>query len=298
MNDFLANIFVFTIVLVIYLHIYKHSKQSNDLEVFEIENSNERLDEVLECLQPTLFDIFEEESLSKTYISKTYHAFEINIRDLKDIETKDSIQIEELYLPFVLKDANILFQNDTNKIYFSENNQEFLVETGLIKKCHKYDEVLRPPMCCNSFYDLLLGTTGVETPLRYHLNYRNYFVVTGGKIKIRMTPPKSSKFLNPIYDYENFEFRSTTNLWLPENESHKIKCLEVELTTGRMISIPPYWWYTIKLLTDDTSIATFSYRTYMNNISISPYLFITLLQQNNVKQIISKTIHNDQNDLN
>lgn len=291
MNDFLANIFIFSIVLVVYLHIYRHSKQSNDLEVYEIENNNERLDEVLECLQPTLFDIFHEECLSKTYISKTYHSFEINIRDLKDLENKDNIQIDELFLPFILKDANVLFQRDTEKIYFSENNQEFLSETGLIKKYHKYDEILRPPMCCSTFYDILMGSAGVETPLRYHLNYRHFLIVTCGKIKIRITPPKSSKFLNPIYDYENFEFRSTTNLWLTENESHKIKCMEVELIPGRIIFIPPYWWYTIKFVSDDTSVASISYRTYMNNLSISPYLFITLLQQNNVKQILSKTIN-------
>jgi hypothetical protein len=287
MNDFLANIFIFCIVLVLYLHVYRHTKQSNDLEVYEIE-SHERLEEVLDCLQPTLFDLdLNEPTLTRKSMTKLYHAFEINIRDNADIQNNTLV---ELYLPFVLKDANNLFQSDVSKNYFSENNQDFLQETGLIKLFRKYDEILRPQMNCNTLYDLIIGTKDVKTPLRYHLHFRHFITVTEGKIKIRITPPKSSKFLNPIYDYENFEFRSLKDLWnAKEEESHKIKCMEIELAQGKMISIPPYWWYTIKLETQNTAVATFSYRTYMNYVSISPQLFISILQKNNIKEIVSKT---------
>ena len=40
----------------------------------------------------------------------------------------------EQYLPFLLKEALTIFREGESKKYFSEKNQDFLTETGLIKK--------------------------------------------------------------------------------------------------------------------------------------------------------------------
>ena len=34
---------------------------------------------------------------------------------------------------------------------------------------------------------------GTQTPLKYELNYRNFFLVTQGSIKVKLIPPKSAK---------------------------------------------------------------------------------------------------------
>jgi hypothetical protein len=142
-------------------------------------------------------------------------------------------------------------------------------------------------MVSNCNYDVLIGSQNTITPFRYELNYRNYFLVTEGTIQIKMAPPKSLKYLYTVYDYENFEFRSPVNAWKPQKQYvadfDKIKCLEITLTPGKTIQIPAYWWYSIKF-SKDSSISCFKYRTYMNNISITPHIAMYALQLQNIKR--------------
>jgi hypothetical protein len=97
--------------------------------------------------------------------------------------------------------------------------------------------------------------------------------------------------LYPNYDYENFEFRSPVDPWSPQPkyvaDFDKMKCLEFTLTPGKTLYIPAYWWYSIKF-NKNTSISCFHYRTYMNNIAISPYIGMHALQIQNVKRNVVK----------
>jgi hypothetical protein len=67
----------------------------------------------------------------------------------------------------------------------------------------------------------------------------------------------------------------------------KIKTLEVQLTPGKILFIPAYWWYSIKYY-DEATICTFKYRTYMNTVAILPQLFLYFLQRQNVKRTTVK----------
>jgi hypothetical protein len=108
-----------------------------------------------------------------------------------------------------------------------------------------------------------------------------------------MMPPKSSRYLYPIKDYENLEFRSPVCPWNPQTKFRadfdKVKCLEIVLTPGKFLFIPAYWWYSFKFA-DNTSVSCFNYRTYMNNIAISPHIFMYALQNQNVERKIAKKI--------
>jgi hypothetical protein len=155
------------------------------------------------------------------------------------------------------------------------------------------DEFLRPQLVSNCNYDIMFGSAGLETPFRYELNYRNYFVVTQGSLSVKMSPPKSTKYLYPINDYENFEFRSPISPWNPQTkfkaDFDKVKCLEITLVPGKFLFIPAYWWYTFKF-SENTSVSCFRYRTYMNNIAISPSIAMYALQNQNVERKIAKNI--------
>ena len=97
----------------------------------------------------------------------------------------------------------------------------------------------------------------------------------------------------PINDYENFEFKSPINPWNPQNkykaDFDKIKCLEIMLVPGKLLYIPAYWWYTFKF-SENTSVSCLKYRTYMNNLAISPHIFMFGLQNQNVERKIAKQI--------
>ena len=296
MLEIIIGFFVFCIILFFYLHIHFHLKTSNDLEIYEIEQaSKDKMEEICDLRQPVLFDCDEDtdkitKTTSKSYLLDNYPIFEVKIRESNLRESKDD---ENMFLPLPLHVAAKLFNDDKNATYFSEGNSDFLLETGAQKNMSYNDEFLRPFLVSNCNYDILMGSTGVLTPLRYEINYRNYFLVTQGSLKVKLMPPKSGRYLYPVKDYENLEFRSQINPWNPQAKFRadfdKVKCLEIVLTPGKFLFIPAYWWYSFKF-DENTSVSSFKYRTYMNNIAISPHIFMYALQNQNVERKTAKQI--------
>lgn len=293
--ELIIGLLIFCLVLFIYLHIQFHLKTGEDLEMYEIEQpSKEKLEEICDLRQPVIFDFDSQkivETSNKTYISNNYQAFEVKIRNVKETDMN-----VELYVPLPIHAAMKLFAEDKTATYISENNRDFLEETGVIKNLKYNDEFMRPYMVSNCNYDIMMGSNGTRTPLRYEINYRNFLVLTEGSAQIKLTPPHSSKYLYPIYDYENFEFKSPVDPWTPQTkykaDFDKIKCLEFTLVPGKTLFIPAYWWYSIKF-SNNTSISCFNYRTYMNNVAIAPYIGMHALQLQNVKRNVVKKVSVD-----
>jgi hypothetical protein len=294
LQKIIISMFVFCVILFFYLHVQFHLKTSNDLEIYEIDQaSKEKIEEICDLRQPVLFDCDEDgnkiiNTTNKTSLLENYPVFEVKIRDNKDASSDSDICI-----PIPLHVAEKLFNEDKKETYFSEGNLDFLQETGAIKNMSYNDGFLRPYLVSNCYYDVLMASNNTETPFRYDLNYRNYYIVTQGSIRVKLAPPKSSKYLYPINDYENFEFKSLINPWNPQQkykaDFDKIKCLEITLTPGRFLFIPSYWWYSFKF-ENNTSVSCFKYRTYMNNIAISPNILMYALQNQNVERKIAKHI--------
>ena len=287
-------------------------KRSNDLEVYEIEQpSKQRLEEVCDIRQPTTFEYYNEHlltALSYHGITTNYRAFDIQVRDVSPSASAASASASAaasppersqkgtdntnnntvLYIPVTLKIAHEVFQKDTEAKYISENNADFIDETGLVKVFQLNDDFLRPYMVSTCMYDVMMASVATTTPLRYEVNYRNYFLVTQGRVKILLIPPKDSKYLYPISDYDVFEFRSPVNPWKVQPEYQddfdKIKTLEVELFQGMIMYIPAYWWYSVQFVVPETSVCSFKYRTHMNTISILPHTMMNVLQNLNIKR--------------
>lgn len=296
LKEIIIGLFVFCIILFSYLHIQFHLKTSNDLEIYEVDQaSKDKIEEICDLRQPVLIEIQPGDdsekiinTTNKDFLLKNYPVFEVKIRNKTEICSET-----DFCVPLPLHVADKLFKEDNSKSYFSEGNLDFLQETGAIKNMTYNDEFLRPYLVSNCFYDILFASNNLETPFRYDLNYRNYYIVTQGSIKIKLAPPKSSKYLYPIYDYENFEFKSSIDVWNPQTKYRadfdKIKCLEFNLSPGKILYIPAYWWYSFKF-NENTSVSCFKYRTYMNNIAISPKILLYALQNQNVERKIAKSI--------
>lgn len=285
---------IFCLVLVLYLHINFQLRTSNDLEMYEIDNtSKDKFEEICDIKQPVLFNCENNRIIETTnidYLLNNYYAFEVKVRNISEKEC--------LYLPLHMKETIKLFDEDKKELYYSENNNDFLQESGVIKNLQYNDEFMRPYMVSNYNYDIMFGSENVTTPLRYEINYRNYFIVTQGSVKIKLCTPKCSKYLHIIKDYENLEFRSPINPWNTQPEYiadfDKIKFLEIEIPVGKIIYIPAYWWYSIKFM-KKSSVSCFRYRTYMNNISIIPNIFMYALQNQNIKRDIIKKVNINEN---
>jgi hypothetical protein len=292
MKEIIAVV-VFCLVLFIYLHVYFHLKKCDDLEIYEIaQPSKDKLEEVCDIRQPVV-TYFANNSLIETCnfnnIKINYGAFDLRIRNIKEYDDET-----ELYVPLAISDVVELFKKDKESKYVSERNADFLEETGLVKYFQHNDMFLRPPMVSSCMYDLMFASLNTETPLRYEINYRNYFFITHGKVIVRLLPPKSTKYLYPINDYENFEFISPVNPWNVQQQYkadfNKLRSIDVTLMPGQLIHIPAYWWYSIKFVKSNTTICVFKYKTYMSTLSISNHLFMRILQRQNTKRVIAKRV--------
>lgn len=292
-------VFVFCIVLFLYLHIYFHIRTSDDLEVYEIDQpSKDKLEEICDLRQPVVFNYDDAngngDSVASGFrgdvafdvIKKNYGAFDVKVKNMKDISTDI-----EPYMPITLNATHEIMKSDKASQFISEKNGEFLDETGIIKHFRYNDDFFRPPLVSNCDYDYTFASEGAETVLQYNVSYRNYFMPVSGRAQVILIPPKSSKYLYARSDYETFEFVSPVSPWNVQHayksDYDKIKTLEVQLTPGKILFIPAYWWYSIKYY-DEATICTFKYRTYMNTVAILPQLFLYFLQRQNVKRTTVK----------
>jgi len=240
----IISILVFCIVLFLYLHVYFHLKHSNDLEVYEIEQPSKQRLEEVCDIRQPTTFYYSNDQL--LYLA-SYNSVYSNYRAF-DIQLRDASNSVAY-----LNDSQIT--TDVNELYIP-------IALKVANQAFRSDKDAK--------------------------FLSNYFMVTQGRVKILLIPPKYTKYLFPIDDYENFEFISPVNPWNVQqnyqNEFDKLKTLDVELTSGMMMYIPAYWWYSIKFMEDDTSVCSFKYRTYMSNISILPRLCMKVLQNHNVKR--------------
>ena len=293
--NFFISFLVFLIILFLYIHIIHQLKTSEDLEIYEMDYAtNSQLQEVCEVKQPVLFefesvytDIFE--NLSKEEIFSKYGSYDVKIKDCRDYnESTKSID----YVVLSLQSSQSLLESDSGSHYFSENNEELVNESGLSSEYKELDTYLKPSFTLQSKYDIMFGSQNTATPLRYHLNYRQFFIVKSGKIHVKMTPMKSKKYLKPIKDYDNYEFRSPINVWNPQpeylHEMDKLKFLEFDVHAGHVLYIPAYWWYSIKY-EKDAMIYSATYNSVMNCVAHLPQWVLYFLQQHNIYKKIAKT---------
>ena len=299
----LLTMFVFLAVLFLYIHITAQWKTSEDLEIYEMDYlNNANLQEICAVKQPVLFELHHcVELYDRIQLSKMtkYDTYDLGVKDTRDYyrttakgsSEPDFTSVESVSLPF--HSAVRLMETDTNARYISESNAGFLEETGLANTIGCLDPYLKPNGNMYSQMDLWLGSKGATTPMRYHTNTNCFVVATGGKIRVKMTPWKSRKLLYPIKDYDQYEFRSPVNVWNPAEihkaEIDKLRCLDFDVNAGYVLSIPPYWWYSIQYSSDPaTCVCAISYNTIINSLAHINDWAMYYLQQSNITTKVSK----------
>lgn len=287
----MTSVVAFFVVIFFYIHIHFHLKKSNDLDVYHINYpSKEKFEDICELKQPIIFHVSRLESMKDKFhvenLLKLYSGFEMHVRYLEREQTPHfNDDYTNKYVSIRLKDLCVsLDENDVQNIV-SERNEEFLDETGLIKLLKQSDYIMRPNLVSSCEYDVLLGNTGAYTPLRYHLHYKNIFMLARGKAIVKLAGPKNTKNVSLHKDYDNFEFYTKEKVWDVSNDEldSKIHFLEVEMKENDIISIPTFWLYSIKFLESNTMMFGFFYHTYMSYLAASPDIAIHALQKQNIK---------------
>jgi hypothetical protein len=285
-----VHLLIFIIILFLYLHITDQYKKGEDLEVYEMDYiDNPQLQEVCNVKQPIVFDspnydFFEK---MKTNLDTRYGNYEVNVKDTADYEKAVNVthSIDSIMLP--LQSTQNLMTTDTQSHYFSEENQPFLEETGLNSFYESMDVFLKPAFTVSTTCDLWFGSKDTKTPFRYHTHYRRFLSVVSGSIQLKVSPWRSTKLLNPIKDYEHYDFRSITNPW--SQDTNSLKTLDIFARAGQIIYIPPYWWYSIQYLGETPPyVCTTTYHSAMNLLAHTPDLVFYYLQNQNIQKKYTK----------
>jgi hypothetical protein len=283
--------------LFFYIHITAQYKKSEELEIYETDfESNSSLQDICDMRQPFLFEykkVNEEffEKINPEKLSEVAGSYDIKIKEITDY-WKETDTVDYVVLPWN-SSRNLMSTNSTAN-YFTENNNDYIEEAGIVGAFSKNDVFLKPNGCGYTKYDIMMGAKGVATPLKYHMGHREFVCVQSGKVMVKMTPWKSKKYLYPVHDFEKYEFWSPVNVWKPQpkylHEMDKLRFIEFDMSEGQVLYIPPYWFYSIQYMEADTMVAGFSYYSIMNCLANLPNWARYYLQQLNIEKKAAKTI--------
>ena len=288
----------FCLSLFLYIHIRFHLKKSSELDVYHIDYpSKEKLDEICDIRQPVVFGVTRLEhasrQLSLASLSHSYPEFDINI-----IGVEEGGAAPAKLLPVKIKDASVLLASSSATAYRSESNGALLSATGLSKHIQGAEYILRPSLSLKAKYDVAFGNVGHHTPLRYHLNYRNYVMVTSGAVSVTMAAPKYTRELVFETDYGagdaggagDVTFVSSENPWPSSGDggggggsSSEVKYLYVEMHANQILYVPAYWSYSVRFDQPGSSLLLLYYQTYMGYASCFRHNALAYMQSRNVK---------------
>ena len=284
------SIFLFVLILFVYIHVQSQWKTSDDLEIYEADyQSAKHLQEIVSVKQPVLFQITDPDAhrfcaVFQTAKMEKYDNVDVHVKEIADYyAVSNDPSVDYVSLP--LRSASTLLSSDQKAKYFSENNGVFVEESGVDAIMQSMDSFLKPALTAYTRYDLLFGSAHAYTPLRYHTISQQYFVVTSGKIRVKMCPPKYRKVLPIVKDYENYEFRTSMNVF-DGKRIDSIKFLDFEVHAGSTLYVPPYWWYAIQFSSGAT-VAGFGYDQVMNIVAQSGHWILYYLQQANITTRLS-----------
>ncbi len=285
MTTFLS-IVIFIIVLILYMHVMEEHKISEDLEIYEMDyKDNKQLQEICNLKQPVLFKLEEvEPKFFKEFDIIGETQTPVTVKDKSDIDNANTIK-----LPY--DSAQTLMKTDTSSRFYSERNYKIANETSY--DFSKMDAHLKPHLTLQSKRELLFGSKGAHTVMRYHTEHRKFLAVRKGRIHVKMTPWKSNRLLHVVKDYVHYDFRSKIDVWEPqskyESDIQQLKFLEFDIDEGYVLNIPPFWFYSIKYSSDNRcELYELTYNTPMNTISNLHLWGLYYVQHQNLKRIFLK----------
>jgi len=282
--EFWTNFIVFFVILIFYLHLQHEWKKGEDLEILEMDYiSNKDLHEICKLKQPVIFQIDNFKETESLFQFVPEEKEEVIVKDNHDYYKDLTESIDGITLSY--KSANGLFETDIHSRFFSENNMDFFSSKS-------FDSLFAPPLTVSKSCDYWFGSANAYTPTRFHTDSCRFLVILPGQgIRVKICPWRNRSTLNPMKDYEHYEFWSKTDIW----KNNSIRCLEFDVKPGYVLYIPAYWFYSIqylKVVTEEkesrvSSVACFQYITTMNMIANIHHYALYFLQQQNI--ITTKT---------
>ena len=306
--EFWTNIFLLFATILFYVHLQFQYKKKEDLEIYEMDYlSNANLQEVTDLKQPVFFSLEGTEPLFAALHPDLQE--EVVVKDITDYHRSSSISIQKdrntegketaiIGIALSFSSAYGLMDSDPKHVFYSENNGSFLEETDILSAFQKFASKLGTGWSVKTTYDLLFGSPKGTMPWKFHTSSQRFLVVSpGAGVHVKMTPWKSRKYMDVVYDYDAFDF------WCRSVQETNMKCLDFDLKAGQVLYIPPYWFYSVEFLSpgsdgskEETSkskisfLASFTFASPMNIVANADHYGYSLFQHTSSPSLVIKTI--------
>jgi len=287
----LYSILVFIVVFIIYLHWVEQYKTGEDLEIYEIDyTDNAHLQDVCKSKQPIVFEFMEIlgtnhffKGLLLSDLVDKYGNLDMYVKDTDEFWIPSGTSVPNgntESVPLSLNATTTLMKTDTHSHYITDGNEDFVAETVLERFCDSLDDYIKPSFTVYKTQDIWFGSKNAATPMRYNTNYSHFLFVCKGKIRVKMTPQRSKKYLHPRKDMPSC---AAVNVWNPPDEYQhdfsQIQFLDFDIYEGNILYIPPYWWYSLQYEEEDTFLCSIQYNTIMNVVAHSHHTLGSLWQK-------------------
>lgn len=280
---------------IVVIHVRAQLVTSNNPEVYDSDGvSSARLEELCGLRQPLMVtadsDIVEAGDLTTiAALVASAPTFELQMRAQQSNSSAD-VEEKNISVPISVMTAQRLLGRGTHgnsnsninssraTAFLSEGNEMFLEESGLDRVFSRRDRVLRPRMLAGQTYDLILGSQGATTPLRYTMSHRNFYTASSGAVDVKLAPPRCAAHLMSTIDAHRLRGEARLNPWIPAHEMNHVRCLDVRLEPGRMLFVPAYWWVSFSFV-ESGEVNCFHYRTYPNLLAVFPTLCLNSIRR-------------------
>ena len=280
------KIIILTILLLLIVHTNYNLKINNNIDIIQIHNPSKNL----------LEDNFRIKSpLIITGVIDKWKCIDkllpVNLKDSKIKIKLNSSIVEQNRTKYIYKSLSDYFiwideleknktDNEVEKmvtdksinIYCAEN-ENLLKDMNLLNSVKEDTSFLLSPLSLVNTYPLWIGHSHSKTGLHYDKDYRNLLCQISGQKKIYLFPPEQTKYMYPSNKFDNGSVCSQVDFWninkdkFPEfnNSSY----IEILLSPGQILSIPPYWWHAVENIGTNVALSIRS-EPISNILSIIP----------------------------
>lgn len=268
-------VLIFFVILFSYIHVQYQLKSGEDLEIYEHDFTTVKsLQEICQLKQPVILQLsFPLDGIQPLEF--------LEIKDRRDYKQPDKKHVETIQLSY--ESGRRLIDTDTKGLFYSNRNH---LNDSWKKWFKKLDPYLKPPFTLYTEMDLIYGSMKSRTTTVFHRESHVYLYLPpesnkSSCIRVKMTPFKSSVFLDHVDDYTFYEYWSAVDLFERDN---RIQCIDFYVKPGYVLYVPPYWFYSIEFQDKDNEVCMVKYTTGANVLANAKHLSLFYMQQQNIQE--------------
>ena len=267
-----TTIIIFILTLLLYVHVQQEFKYFTDMQIYETKYSGKtQLAKETATKLPMIIHLEEIPSID-LHDLKQNATDDLQVRDVREIyKTNNSDPF-----PLNFSRTSTLIDTDKQSAFYSSHNSHLFANDSFTDITQKWDRFLKP-FASFSQNDVLFGSKFTVTPFYYH-NATSLFLFIpprSKEVKIRMCPFSFRQKLQVVEDYTENEGWSPIP---PKTIASTSGILDFFLYSGKVLYVPPYWFYSIEFFDSKTIVNKVKYTTPLNALANIKSVFMKFSQ--------------------